>query len=1277
MLLGKDKAGNENTINSEMVKVSRLGVATTVTARPDDQDKGVELEVDSAGNQAYKVFAHERLKFNVNAQVVITGADKNSSQYVSKLETQFVKKGEPINEAANAWTSVKITGQEAQVSTDVELSGNYDGYLYVRAAMATGKEVTRGYRIMIENNIPIINTESITAKVGNGEQGNTEVNVPYETEKWYRQVDFTFAYGENLSKIPQSGIQSINVYRTDTGANINKELNIIQPTPDKEALGFMESKFSFSCALSGQYQLEVVLKDMAGNEFIHETDEIKIDQAVPEVKTEWKKPTGDHNQLKGQKYGFGVWSDQNPTIELSINNANTGKDWTNDKVQSQVTYYYKCKTEAVYADKTEVKTDWTIINETPVDPGEKVTFNPKSKGDYDYEFKAITTSNTAGVKAEKIKVDTEKPDSVLVVPSALPEGENGWYKNTAQNVTLSFKNVDKSEVIAHYETYWKQNDDGKADNGVLLDGKNPRTSGSDAPDYTGEFKTEQAPVIALNADGVYTLKVWTTDEAGNRIADKIYTYKVDTKLPKIVEIKHGDDVLGKWMEKLTFGLFKSKGDPLLIKTSDETSNVAQIEYVLGSTTIDEGAIPTEGWQIYNTEKPQRIDPNNIGSLFIRIKDTAGNQTDNTAENARMSNMVVDQDKPMMTVEPKEDLNKWQQSVTFHVEMQDAPAGIMAVEFIDDGGKPVTLSMDINGMFSEELKKQYRISNVTAEKNAETGLYTGDIAFDIQRNAPCINANTPHTFKITGIDSAGNRQESIDFSYRIDTAKPVVATERQIPNKDYQWYSVPAVFDLKNTKEAAVDGTPEQTAGKTLSKINYYYSEDARATWKKINGAPTYGALTYPYKTEGNNENYFKGVSESGVESDITDELVVMYDVQKPETPVTAIIPDTPDGQNGWYNKYPEIKITENKSNPNAAPESTFYKLYTEGTDPTTVQPAILGQSILNSFFQKNDSSPTAEWNDGNGKMMRSPGITTDQNAGKDQLSITGTAPTKPTVNGGEGSRDYIKPDEVSVSRDKMKKSINVLNIYPGSTADKAGNVGNLLQTYINDVKSGIPGELTINVKSMSINDFNGKSVDQVTSYLKKDGTNYYDIVYYGMIDAGGPDIDYNAYTALRTYLDAGYGFLVGHDTIGYWGADPATSTNPSQDNSHPNMNNLIDAEVQVKPFMPNGSNITRPNPGTFTQGFFPNDLTVATELQVPKGVDGDILNYPFKIDKTKPFTAAQSHSNRQMAHGKVWVEFVADPRDPSLVTAVDGVKGTNNFYLTTTNNIGMIQAGHA
>ncbi len=219
-----------------------------------------------------------------------------------------------------------------------------------------------------------------------------------------------------------------------------------------------------------------------------------------------------------------------------------------------------------------------------------------------------------------------------------------------------------------------------------------------------------------------------------------------------------------------------------------------------------------------------------------------------------------------------------------------------------------------------------------------------------------------------------------------------------------------------------------------------------------------------------------------------------------------------------------------------------------------------------------------------------------------------------------------------------KETIKVLNLYPVSSAWP--NAANVVKGWMEDESIG-KGKITVTAVSMK--DFN----DNPQNYLKQDDGLYnYDVVMIGCADSNcSMDLSDNGKETIEKFINAGGGFLLGHDTA-------AAGSRPNDESTinRPNLKKLSEEYLKVRIWNPSEANKKNGS---------------GTEIIVEK--EGLLTNYPHKIgDKGDKLTVPQSHNWYQEAldGNEIWMSY----------TNVDSMP--TNFYLTTYKNCAMIQTGH-
>ena len=212
-----------------------------------------------------------------------------------------------------------------------------------------------------------------------------------------------------------------------------------------------------------------------------------------------------------------------------------------------------------------------------------------------------------------------------------------------------------------------------------------------------------------------------------------------------------------------------------------------------------------------------------------------------------------------------------------------------------------------------------------------------------------------------------------------------------------------------------------------------------------------------------------------------------------------------------------------------------------------------------------------------------------------------------------------------------EEHINVLNVYPASPY-----LAEWMTTTISDTETPA-GKGIFDIDSVHIPTFNS---DPYGYLLDSDGNWKYDVIFFGSSDCNsGYDLNDESLKVTKEFVSSGRGVLFGHDTIcggsGYM-------------LEHRKFNQFAEEA---------GLLVATPQPEVWYR---------TTSVSVVKL--GTLTNYPWTIrgDLTVPNT----HSTGQYLNGAdEWITLNATKR-PHPETG-----GLDNFYLSTYNNVGMIQTG--
>ncbi|MGY3779412.1 hypothetical protein [Isobaculum melis] len=226
-----------------------------------------------------------------------------------------------------------------------------------------------------------------------------------------------------------------------------------------------------------------------------------------------------------------------------------------------------------------------------------------------------------------------------------------------------------------------------------------------------------------------------------------------------------------------------------------------------------------------------------------------------------------------------------------------------------------------------------------------------------------------------------------------------------------------------------------------------------------------------------------------------------------------------------------------------------------------------------------------------------------------------------------------------------EKPIKVLNIYPDIPNS------NTLKTWMETNGYGMK---LIEVTPVTMTAFNANP-DQ---YLLDSNKEYvHDVLMFGSWNVNNYlDMNQKSADAVRKYLDTGRGALFGHDTIsgssGYYSGFGAP---------HPWFNKFAeDVGVTLVENNPQQSNFVSHGIG-------------GASVKIKN--NGYMMKYPHLLKEEITYTIPPTHTFGQLGKGKVWMEFV----QPGLFWGPPfaDARGTNNFYLVTNNNAGMIMTGHS
>ncbi|WP_179189971.1 WxL domain-containing protein [Candidatus Enterococcus testudinis] len=224
-----------------------------------------------------------------------------------------------------------------------------------------------------------------------------------------------------------------------------------------------------------------------------------------------------------------------------------------------------------------------------------------------------------------------------------------------------------------------------------------------------------------------------------------------------------------------------------------------------------------------------------------------------------------------------------------------------------------------------------------------------------------------------------------------------------------------------------------------------------------------------------------------------------------------------------------------------------------------------------------------------------------------------------------------------------RQNVNILNVYPDIPAS------NTLKGWIEQEEVGLG---LVEVTPISISDYNQ---DPENALKDSTGEYKYDVLFFGSWDSNN-SLDLNSSSAKSTkeFIDSARGVLFGHDTIG---------------RGRINFNSFAD-DLGIYTF------------GTLDNPWGINFSVGSSVVQITD--NGYLMKYPHEFANNMVLNIPFTHSSVQMTgidSNRKWLEFVPPfglntPSVPGFQIN-DPIYGTNNFYLITKGNVGLIQTGHS
>ena len=288
------------------------------------------------------------------------------------------------------------------------------------------------------------------------------------------------------------------------------------------------------------------------------------------------------------------WTNQNVTIDISGGETLSGLG------------YYEYRID--YADPSLTDSAWAKLMDSNEEPIDSLVISEDVNATY--FFRSVSNLDVRGdEKSVQIKVQKTIPSNAEVKPRD-PDGTNGWNR-TIPGIEVTEPVV--NEFFAPVKTFYK-----------LWNANAGEVEPATGTEYTDQNRPR------IERDGVYQLRVWTEDEAGNHcVTDYTKEIKVDTSAPEYIDlfletasVDGTVDILAANQDSVTYPFIYQ--NPIVVKShfNCDISGLSKLEYrKVRSFSDDSGE-----WATFNGDSGLQVGMNEKFILAVKATDMAGNET---------------------------------------------------------------------------------------------------------------------------------------------------------------------------------------------------------------------------------------------------------------------------------------------------------------------------------------------------------------------------------------------------------------------------------------------------------------------------------------------------------------------------------------------------------------------------------------------------------------------------------------------------------------------------
>lgn len=493
----------------------------------------------------------------------------------------------------------------------------------------------------------------------------------------------------------------------------------------------------------GIYTVYVVVYDAAGNcseeiQLTHNGENADFVLENTPAEDAQRYPCPDVTMLAGGEKYDGEWINETVTIHISGSHAVSG------------IHHYEYRID--YADPVAEDTQWEVV---PVaDSVAQLAVAQDTNATY--YFRAVTYAGNITQETNRIvKVQKTMPPMGTITPEQAT-GANGWYtKLPGYGTTLPEQNP----YMAPIRYYFDYTHDGEEETVSVITGTD----------------------VKIDTDGIWTMRIVTTDLAGNKVVSAPCTFMVDTKVPdKLdvtlngVSILNGSEQPSQWDAVNTtdrivftdFDLFQNHDVPLRICADGGDSGMAAMFYM--AVPYNEQFAKDGDWTLLDGDSVI-LSADGKYHLFFKAVDKAGNTTYFSAGSVIVDATApvgMDSD-PMTVVADTSNMTAYgyyNSDVTYEVHVRERQHGEAAVF---SGLKSIQYRVLANGTVTQS-GQLYPGSGAEGYTEGRVSAWDGMVVIDAE------NSNYDGVvLEIIATDMSGNARVTKAKPVNIDVVAPVV------------------------------------------------------------------------------------------------------------------------------------------------------------------------------------------------------------------------------------------------------------------------------------------------------------------------------------------------------------------------------------------------------------------------------------------------------------------------------------------------------------------------